>query len=111
MPVRTWAPFVMPEQRLTPERAIHLLTARNANYIGLPDRGQIAVGMRADLNLMDPGRLALLLPELVRDLPGGSQRFLQKAEGYLGTWVAGEAVALHGEPTAVRPGMWVGVGH
>jgi N-acyl-D-aspartate/D-glutamate deacylase len=106
-----WARDAEPEQRLTPERAIHLLTARNANYIGLPDRGQIAVGMRADLNLMDPGRLALLLPELVRDLPGGSQRFLQKAEGYLGTWVAGEAVALHGEPTAARPGMWVGVGH
>jgi N-acyl-D-aspartate/D-glutamate deacylase len=80
---------------------------RNADYLGLADRGRIAAGQRADLNLIDPLALAVGTPHLVRDLPAGGRRFLQRATGYLGTWVAGEAVQRGGEVTAARPGRLV----
>lgn len=102
-----WARDAQESERLSPERAIHMLTQRNAAYIGLRDRGRIAPGLRADLNLIDPTRLALPLPKLVRDLPGGTQRLLQKSEGYISTWVAGQAVAEHDEITPARPGKLV----
>jgi N-acyl-D-aspartate/D-glutamate deacylase len=99
------------EGRLPLEHAVHLLTARNAAYLGLADRGRIAVGQRADLNLIDPQRLAAGTPRLVRDLPAGGKRFLQKGEGYLRTWVAGRCVQQGGEITAQRPGRLVRLGH
>ena len=64
-----------------------------AAAMGLSDRGRIAPGQRADLNLIDPPRLALPRPQLVRDLPAGGRRFLQGAQGYVTTWVAGERVS------------------
>lgn len=90
--------------RLPLAQAVQMLTARNADHLGLSDRGRIAPGLRADLNLIDPERLQPGRPELVRDLPAGGRRFLQRAEGYLGTWVAGEAVQRNGTVTAARPG-------
>jgi N-acyl-D-aspartate/D-glutamate deacylase len=50
------------------------------------------------------------VPQLVRDLPAGGKRFLQKAQGYIGTWVAGQCVAREGEVTAARPGRLVRAG-
>jgi N-acyl-D-aspartate/D-glutamate deacylase len=97
--------------RLTPERSVELLTSRNARYLGLSDRGVIAPGLRADLNLIDPRRLALCRPELRRDLPAGGKRFVQTAEGYLATFVAGRAVQLAGAVTGERPGRLVRLGH
>jgi N-acyl-D-aspartate/D-glutamate deacylase len=47
------------------------------------------------------------LPQLVRDLPAGGKRFLQKAEGYVATWVAGQQVQRQGEITSARPGNLV----
>ena len=93
--------------RLAPERAVEMLSRRNARHLGLADRGVVAPGLRADLNLIDPARLACGRPQLVDDLPGGSRRLLQKGEGYLGTWVAGAAVARDGELSAARPGRLV----
>ena len=93
--------------RLTPEHAVHLLSARNAAYLGLADRGRIATGLRADINLIDPQRLTVGTPRLVRDLPAGGKRFLQKATGYRATWVAGQCVQREGEITAARPGRLV----
>ena len=93
--------------RIALERAVHLLTARNADYLGLADRGRIAPGQRADLNLIDPNRLAVGTPRLVRDLPAGGRRFLQKGEGYLRTWVAGRCVQQGGAISAERPGRLV----
>jgi N-acyl-D-aspartate/D-glutamate deacylase len=87
-----------------------MLSSRNADYLGLADRGRIAPGQRADLNLVDPERLQVGRPELVRDLPAGGKRFLQRAEGYVGTWVAGEAVQRAGQVTAARPGRLVRAG-
>jgi N-acyl-D-aspartate/D-glutamate deacylase len=68
-------------------------------------------GQRADLNLIDPQRLAVGTPRLVADLPAGGKRFLQKAEGYIASWVAGEAVQRNGVITAARPGRLVRMGH
>ncbi len=91
-------------------QAVNLLTARNADYLGLGDRGRIAVGQRADLNLIDPARLGVGTPQLVRDMPAGGKRFLQKGQGYIGTWVAGACVQREGEVTAARPGRLVRMG-
>ncbi|WP_425261807.1 N-acyl-D-amino-acid deacylase family protein [Rubrivivax sp. RP6-9] len=96
--------------RLPLEQAVHLLSGRNADYLGLADRGRIALGLRADLNLIDPQRLAVGPPRLVRDLPAGGRRFLQKGEGFLHTWVAGRCVQHDGAVTAERPGRLVRCG-
>lgn len=95
--------------RLPLERAVEMMTRRNARYLGLEDRGVIAPGMRADVNVIDPARLSVGVPRLVRDLPANGKRFLQKAEGYVGTWVAGHEVARGGEVTDDRPGRLVRV--
>jgi N-acyl-D-aspartate/D-glutamate deacylase len=89
------------------ETVIEMLTQRNANYLGLKDRGVLKVGMRADINAIDPQQLSVGLPQLVRDLPAGGKRFLQKAKGYVATWVAGELVQHKGEITSARPGHLV----
>jgi N-acyl-D-aspartate/D-glutamate deacylase len=98
------------KDRLPLQQAVHLLSGRNARYLGLHDRGEIAPGRRADLNLIDPQRLSVGVPKLVRDLPAGGKRFLQKGEGYLGTWVAGQAVQRDGAITDARPGRLVRMG-
>jgi len=98
------------EGRLPLERAVEMMAARNARYLGLTDRGTIAPGQRADLNLIDPARLSVGTPRLVRDLPAGGKRFLQQGEGYLGTWVAGQRVRRDGVVTDARPGRLVRMG-
>ncbi len=92
------------------QQAVHMLSQRNARYLGLADRGAIAVGLRADLNLIDPSTLALPKPQLLADLPAGGKRFVQTAGGYLGTWVAGQCVQQSGVVTAARPGKLVRMG-
>jgi len=96
--------------RLSLERVVELMSGRNARYLGLADRGRIETGLRADLNLIDPARLRPGTPRLVRDLPAGGKRFLQKAEGYLGTWVAGRPVQRDGQVSGERPGRLVRLG-
>jgi N-acyl-D-aspartate/D-glutamate deacylase len=94
-------------ERLSLPRAVGLLTARNARHMGLTDRGRVAPGLRADLNLIDPTVLALEAPRLVADLPGGGRRFVQGARGYRATLVAGAPVVEGGALTGARPGRWV----
>ena len=92
---------------MTAEHVVQMLTQRQAQYLGLSDRGVIAVGMKADINLIDPTQLALPKPQLLRDLPAGGKRFLQTASGYAGTWVAGQCVQRNGVITSARPGRLV----
>jgi N-acyl-D-aspartate/D-glutamate deacylase len=92
---------------MTPEHAVHMLTQRQAQYLGLADRGVLAVGMKADFNLIDPSQLALPKPQLLRDLPAGGKRFLQTASGFVGTWVSGQCVQRGGLVTSARPGRLV----
>lgn len=92
--------------RIPLTQVVEMLSRRNAHHMGLTDRGVIAAGMKADLNLVDLARLSLPMPRVVRDLPGGGRRLIQKAEGYLATFVSGQAVTENGEITAARPGRW-----
>ncbi|MEO7392785.1 MAG: amidohydrolase family protein [Ramlibacter sp.] len=96
--------------RIALQQAVEMMSARNARYLGLTDRGLLREGMRADINVVDPARLSVGLPQLVRDLPAGGKRFLQKAQGYVGTWVNGEAVLREGAVTQARPGRLVRMG-
>ena len=98
------------DSRLPLERAVEMMSGRNARYLGLADRGRMVPGLRADLNLIDPARLRLPTPRLVHDLPAGGKRFLQKAEGYVGTWVDGRPVQRDGQVSGERPGRLVRVG-
>ncbi len=93
--------------RLGLEHAVRKLTAETADLYGLGDRGRLAPGFRADLNLIDLDRLRLPAPQVVHDLPAGARRLLQRAEGYVETIVAGETVMADGEDTGARPGRLV----
>jgi N-acyl-D-aspartate/D-glutamate deacylase len=94
-------------ERLPLELVVSKMTRETAALYGLGDRGLIAPGFKADLNLIDFDRLHLKLPELVFDLPGGARRLIQRAEGYEATMVAGEVTFEKGEDTGARPGVLV----
>ena len=82
-------------------------TSDTARLYGLHDRGVLAPGYRADINLIDHAALTLEAPEMVYDLPAGGGRFIQRARGYRATLVAGEAVTQDGEDTGARPGRLI----
>jgi len=90
--------------KLPIEFAVKKMTKDTASLYDLNDRGQIAVGFKADLNVIDYDGLRLDLPYLVNDLPGGSKRLIQKARGYTATIVSGEVTFRDGVETGVRPG-------
>lgn len=93
-----------PAARLPIERAVRLLTADPAAFLGLSDRGRLAEGLRADLNVIDWQGLALRRPHVVYDLPGGGRRLVQEARGYVMTTVAGVPTLEHDRPTGATPG-------
>ena len=89
------------------KRAVQMLTADGADYLGLTDRGRLKVGMRADINIIDYDGLDLAMPEMITDLPAGGQRLIQPVKGYKATFVKGEQVIANDEVTAARPGRLV----
>jgi N-acyl-D-aspartate/D-glutamate deacylase len=93
--------------RIALPHVVQMLTQRNALHMGLRDRGVIASGMKADINVVELDRLSLPMPQIVRDLPQGGRRMVQKSRGYLATLVSGLAVVEQGEITGARPGRWV----
>ncbi|MDE1172226.1 MAG: amidohydrolase family protein [Parvibaculaceae bacterium] len=82
-------------------------THDTARTVGLMDRGTIAPGMKADLNVIDFGRLAVEAPHMAFDLPAGGKRLLQGARGYTATVVSGVTVYRDGEATGALPGRLV----
>jgi N-acyl-D-amino-acid deacylase len=84
--------------------AVRRMTSGPARVIGLKDRGTLAVGMRADVNVFDADSVAERQPELVHDFPGGAPRFIQRSTGYKATIVNGKVNVLDGEHTGVRAG-------
>jgi N-acyl-D-amino-acid deacylase len=86
------------------EQVVHRMTQDTARLYGLHDRGVVAPGFKADLNLIDLDNLRLLPPRMAFDLPGGGRRLLQRSEGYRATVVAGEVIMEDGEPTGAEPG-------
>ncbi|MGV0624353.1 N-acyl-D-amino-acid deacylase family protein [Mycolicibacter minnesotensis] len=93
--------------RLSIEVAVRELTSTPARIAGLLDRGRIAVGYKADLNVIDHRKLRLHKPVVTYDLPAGGRRLDQAADGYVATIVSGEIIAENGKPTAARPGKLV----
>jgi N-acyl-D-aspartate/D-glutamate deacylase len=89
------------------EQLVHGYTQRNARYVGWYDRGVIAPGYLADLNLIEPGALALPPPEIVRDLPAGGTRLLQRPVGYHLTIKNGQVTFRKGRHTGALPGRLV----
>ena len=79
-------------------------TRDSAAAYGLHDRGVLAPGYRADLNVIDLDKLALLKPEVVYDLPAGGKRLMQKARGYRHTFLAGREIACDDQPTGELAG-------
>jgi N-acyl-D-aspartate/D-glutamate deacylase len=82
-------------------------TRETAALVGLHDRGVLAPGYRADLNLIDEQALGVLAPEMVQDLPAGGKRYIQRATGYRTTVVAGEVTFRDGESTGALPGKLI----
>jgi N-acyl-D-aspartate/D-glutamate deacylase len=93
--------------KLPVELVVQRMTSDPANLYGLRDRGLIAPGYKADLNLIDMDTVGLQLPEMVFDLPAGGRRLIQRADGYRYTLVSGQVTMRDGEPTGVLPGRLV----
>ncbi|MBM3504470.1 MAG: amidohydrolase family protein [Alphaproteobacteria bacterium] len=94
-------------ERLPLEWVIKRQTQDTAAFFGFTDRGTIAPGLRADLNLIDYAGLRLHAPELAYDLPAGGRRLIQYVDGYRMTTVAGTPVFENGEHTGALPGRLV----
>ncbi|MBT3734462.1 MAG: amidohydrolase family protein [Gammaproteobacteria bacterium] len=89
------------------EKAIHLLTRQPAELYSLKDRGLIAPGYKADINLIDYEALSLKTPHIVHDLPAGGKRLLQHANGIVSTMVSGTVIYQSGKATGALPGKLV----
>jgi N-acyl-D-amino-acid deacylase len=93
--------------RFSVAEAVKELTTVPARVAGLNDRGRIAPGYKADLNVIDYAALKLHRPVITYDLPAGGRRLDQGAEGYVATIVAGQPIAENDVPTDARPGKLV----
>ncbi|HZC17974.1 MAG TPA: amidohydrolase family protein [Caulobacteraceae bacterium] len=86
------------------EQVVRLQTRETARAVGLYDRGVLAPGYRADLNVIDYDNLTLHSPQVAHDLPAGGRRLIQRASGYMATVVAGQVTYRDGVPTQALPG-------
>src|SRR5207237_313795 len=89
------------------EQIVQWQTSGTANFFGFHDRGRLAPGLRADVNVIDFDRLKLHAPEIAHDLPAGGRRLIQRVDGYTATVVAGAPVFEHGQATGAMPGKLV----
>jgi N-acyl-D-amino-acid deacylase len=90
--------------RLALEQVIRFQTSETAELYGFTDRGVLAPGMKADINVIDFDGLHLYAPEIVYDFPAGARRLIQKVDGYKYTVVSGEIIYENGAPTGALPG-------
>ena len=97
--------------RLPLEKLVKRQTGETADFFGFGDRGRLAPGLRADINVIDFDGLKVRKPELVHDMPAGGRRFVQHVEGYEATLVAGTPIFERGEHTGAMPGRLVRAGH
>ncbi|MEM7142463.1 MAG: amidohydrolase family protein [Actinomycetota bacterium] len=91
-------------EQLPVELVVHKQTQATARTYGIRDRGVVAPGMLADLNVIDHAGLTLHAPHMVFDLPAGGRRLLQDVDGYVNTIKAGEVTVENDEVTDARPG-------
>ncbi|HEY2481721.1 MAG TPA: amidohydrolase family protein [Caulobacteraceae bacterium] len=99
-----WTNHADQARRIALPEAVRMLAKTPARAVGLGDRGQIAVGMKADINVIDQDRLRLHAPRAVFDLPAGGRRLVQEADGYEATLVSGIVTYRRGEATGALPG-------
>jgi N-acyl-D-aspartate/D-glutamate deacylase len=90
--------------KLPLELMVHRLSGDPAALYEMHDRGTLAVGKRADINVIDFDRLSVDIPRMHFDLPEGGGRLLQRSRGYLATMVNGETTRRFDEDTGARPG-------
>ncbi|MCB0997497.1 MAG: amidohydrolase family protein [Acidimicrobiales bacterium] len=102
-----WGRDASADLRLPVEWIVKRQSRDTARAVGLHDRGVLAPGLRADLNLVDLDTLSIGAPEMLYDLPAGGKRLVQRTEGYRATVVAGEVVFRDGEHTGALPGALV----
>ncbi|MBX3479000.1 MAG: amidohydrolase family protein [Caulobacter sp.] len=93
--------------RLPLEKVVSMQTRDTARLYGLNDRGVLAVGMKADINVIDFDQLAIEPPEMVFDLPADGRRMIQKARGYVATVVSGVVTYKNGQATGEMPGRLI----
>ena len=93
--------------RLPVETIVRMMTSDTAGLVGLGDRGVLAPGKLADVNIIDFEGLRLPRPEMVHDLPGDARRFVQGASGYVATVKRGQVILRDGVDQAQRPGQLV----
>lgn len=93
--------------RFSVEEVVRRMTSDPASAVGLGDRGVIAAGKKADLNVIDYNRISFGRPYVTYDLPAGGKRLLQKADGYDATIVSGAVTYRNGEATGALPGRMV----
>ncbi|HUJ67125.1 MAG TPA: amidohydrolase family protein [Acidimicrobiales bacterium] len=96
-----------PAGRLPLELVVKKMSSATAAVYGLSDRGVLAPGKRADINVVDLDHLRLHLPEIRYDLPAGGKRLVQQADGWVATMVAGQVIRRHGTDTGARPGRLI----
>jgi len=96
--------WVRDEKKMKLATAVHRMTARAAKVMNLSDRGVLAPGKRADINVIDVDRVEERQPEVVQDFPLGKSRLTQPAAGYLATMVNGEIIVRDDEHTGNRGG-------
>jgi N-acyl-D-aspartate/D-glutamate deacylase len=96
--------------RLPLEKLVKRQTSETSDFFGLHDRGRLAAGLRADVNVIDFDKLRLHKPELVHDMPASGRRFVQKVEGYETTICAGTPIFERGQHTGALPGKLVRAG-
>jgi N-acyl-D-aspartate/D-glutamate deacylase len=88
--------------------AIHALTGKQAEILGLADRGTLDPGKVADITVFALSELGYAADKMVSDLPGGRSRFTRDPGGYRYTIVNGVIVQVHGQSTGELPGRWIG---
>jgi N-acyl-D-amino-acid deacylase len=93
--------------RMPLEKAVHLMTRKVAHSIGLTDRGTLAPGLKADINVIDLDALKLHVPRFAKDLPAGARRLMQDVTGYRATVVSGEVTRENDEATGELSGRLV----
>lgn len=94
-------------EQLPLEFVVKLQTSDPAAFFGFADRGRLAPGLKADINIIDLDRLSLHVPEFIHDLPASRRRLVQRVDGYAATLVSGNVVFDHGEHTGALPGRLV----
>jgi N-acyl-D-aspartate/D-glutamate deacylase len=94
-------------ERLPLEYVVARQTRETARLYGMEDRGTLAPGMLADVNVIDMDTLAIAPPEMVFDLPANGRRLIQRARGYCATVKRGQVIFEDGQPTGALPGQLI----